>query len=111
MKMLQPLIQVIINSTQNLAIMVLKQEQNLLEVYQNLCLGNTSEDWTVDDMRITGLNGYTYDVSVDYYAIAIDDIFDIHKYLMKKIILYKMFEFIKQIFISAMMFLVVIYQM
>ena len=62
-------------------------------------------------MRITGLNGYTYDVSVDYYAIAIDDIFDIHKYLMKKIILYKMFEFIKQIFISAMMFLVVIYQM
>ena len=62
-------------------------------------------------MRITELNGYTYDVSVDYYAIAIDDIFDIHKYLMKKIILYKMFEFIKQIFISAMMFLVVIYQM
>ena len=62
-------------------------------------------------MRITGLNGYTYDVSVDYYAIAIGDIFDIHKYLMKKIILYKMFEFIKQIFISAMMFLVVIYQM
>ena len=62
-------------------------------------------------MRITGLNGYTYDVSVDYYAIAIDDIFDIHKYLMKKIILYKMFEFIKQIFISAKMFLVVIYQM
>ena len=62
-------------------------------------------------MRITGLNGYTYDVSVDYYAIAIDNIFDIHKYLMKKIILHKMFEFIKQIFISAMMFLVVIYQM
>ena len=62
-------------------------------------------------MKITGLNGYTYDVSVVYYAIAVDDIFDIHKNLMKKIILHKMFEFIKQIFISAMMFLIVIYHM
>ena len=35
-------------------------------------------------MKDTGLNGYVYDFSVDYDAIAVDDILDIHKYLMKK---------------------------
>ena len=34
-------------------------------------------------MKKAGLNGYVYDLSVDYYAIAVDDILDIHKYLMK----------------------------
>ena len=48
-----------------------------------LCLGNISEDWTVDDMKKTGLNGYVCDFSVDYDAIAGGDIFDIHNYLMK----------------------------
>ena len=48
-----------------------------------LCLGNISEDWTVDDMKNTGLNGYVCDFSVDYDAIAGGDIFDIHNYLMK----------------------------
>ena len=51
-----------------------------------LCLGNISKDWSVDNMKKTGLNGYVYDFSVDYDAIAVDDILDIHKYLMKKII-------------------------
>ena len=32
----------------------------------------------------TGLNEYVYDFSVDYDAIAVDDIKDIYKYLMKK---------------------------
>ena len=49
-----------------------------------LCLGNISKDWSVDDMKKTGFNGYVYDFSVDYDAIAVDDIKDIHKYLMKK---------------------------
>ena len=31
-----------------------------------------------------GLNGYVYDLSVDYDATDIDDIKYIHKYLMKK---------------------------
>ena len=35
-------------------------------------------------MKKMGLNGYIYDFRVDYDAIAIDDILDIHKYLMKK---------------------------
>ena len=56
-----------------------------------LCLGNISKDWEVDNMKDTGLNGYVYDFTVDYDATAVDDIKDIHKYLMKKIILYKMF--------------------
>ena len=48
-----------------------------------LCLRNISIDWTVDNMKKTELNGYVYDFSVDY-AIAVDDILDIHNYLLKK---------------------------
>ena len=39
---------------------------------------------TVDSMKKTGSYGYVYDVSVDCDAIAVDDILDIRKYLMKK---------------------------
>ena len=35
-------------------------------------------------MKKIGLNGYVYDFSVDYDAIAVDDILDIYKYFMKK---------------------------
>ena len=49
-----------------------------------LCLGNISKDCSVDNMKDTGLNGYVYDFSVDYDATSVDDIKDIHKYLMKK---------------------------
>ena len=49
-----------------------------------LYLGNISKDFSVDNMKKTGLNGYVYDFSVDYDAIAVDDILDIHKYLMEK---------------------------
>ena len=49
-----------------------------------ICLRNISKDWSVDNMIRTGLNGYVYDFSVDYDAIAVDDIKDIYKYLMKK---------------------------
>ena len=49
-----------------------------------LCLGNISKDFSVDNMKKTGLNGYIYDFSADQDAIAVDDILDIHKVLMKK---------------------------
>ena len=49
-----------------------------------LCLGNTSKDWSTDNMLRTGLSGYVYGFSVDYDAIAVDHIKYIHKYLMKK---------------------------
>ena len=35
-------------------------------------------------MKKTGLNRYVYDFSVDYDAIAVDNILDIRKYLMRK---------------------------
>ena len=49
-----------------------------------LSLGNISKDFSVDNMKKTGLNEYVYDFSVYYDAIAVDDILDIHKYLIKK---------------------------
>ena len=49
-----------------------------------LCLGNISKDWSVGNMKKTGFTGYVYDFSVDYNAIAVDNIKDIHNYLMKK---------------------------
>ena len=48
-----------------------------------LCLGNISQDWSIDNIKKTGLNGYVYDFSFDYVT-DVDDIKDIHKYLMKK---------------------------
>ena len=35
-------------------------------------------------MKKIVLNGYVYDFSVDYYAIAVGDTLDVHNYLMKK---------------------------
>ena len=49
-----------------------------------ICLGNILKDWLVDNMKRTGFNGYAYDFSVDYDPIAVDDIKDIQKYLMRK---------------------------
>ena len=49
-----------------------------------LCLGNISKDWSVDNMKKTGFTGYVYDFSADYNTVTLDDVKDIHKYLMKK---------------------------
>ena len=44
-----------------------------------LWLGNTSKDWSRDNMKKkTGFHGYVYDFIVDYDSIAVDDIKDIH---------------------------------
>ena len=43
-----------------------------------------SKDWSVDNMKKTGFTGYVYDFSADYNAIVVEDIKDIHNYLMKK---------------------------
>ena len=50
-----------------------------------LCLGSISEDFSVDNIKKkkTAFCGYVYDFSADYNAIAVDDILDIRKYLMK----------------------------
>ena len=49
-----------------------------------LCLGNISKAFSIDNIKKNGLNGYVYDFSVDYDAIAVNDILDIYKHLMKK---------------------------
>ena len=55
------------------------------EIAQNpLCLGNISKNWSAENMKRTGLTGYVYDFSADYDSTYVDDIEDIHKYLMKK---------------------------
>ena len=49
-----------------------------------LCVENISKDFPVDNMKNAGLNGHVHDYSLDYNAIAVEDILDIYKYLMKK---------------------------
>ena len=48
----------------------------------SLCLGNISQDWTNDNKKKIGFNGYIYDFSADYNVINKSDILDIHKYLL-----------------------------
>ena len=45
-----------------------------------LCLGNISKDWSIDNMKKKRI----FDFSVDYDSTDVDDINDIHNYLMKK---------------------------
>ena len=49
-----------------------------------LCLGNISKELTVNNMKNTELKGTINFFSVDFNPIDISDIFDIHKYLMKR---------------------------
>ena len=49
-----------------------------------LCLGNISKDFTANNMKKVGLNGYVYEFSGDYNIIDSCNIIKIHKYLMKK---------------------------
>ena len=53
-------------------------------VATQLCLGNISKDWSIDNMKKKGFSGYVYDFSIDYDATDVGDIKDIHNCLMKK---------------------------
>ena len=65
-----------------------------------LCLGNISKDFSVDNMKKTGLNGYVHDFSVDYDAIAVDDILDIHIFNGKKWHSIKCLDLLKRCFLQ-----------
>ena len=69
-----------VNSTE---IIKFKAKDSEILAY-SFCLGNISKDWLQDNMKKTGFNSCIYDFSADYNAIAVDDIKDIHNYLMKK---------------------------
>ena len=53
-----------------------------------LCLENISKDWSADNMKKTGINGYVYEFNVDYKHIKKPDITNnmplIHRYFMLK---------------------------
>ena len=63
-----------------------------------LYLGNISEGFSKNNMQKTGLIVSVYDFVINYDNIAVSDIPDIQKYLIKKMGLYKIFRNIKQIF-------------
>ena len=46
------------------------------------CLGNISKNISADNMKKTGVYGCVYDFSVNHDPIPVDDIPDIHKYLI-----------------------------
>ena len=53
--------------------------------YYALCLGNVSENFTINNMkRKTGLKGVVNFFSVNLILLIINDTLDIHKYLMKR---------------------------
>ena len=63
----------------------LKQKISIMiSIATPLCLRDISKDWSADNMKKAGLNGYVYDFSVGYIGTAVDDILDVHNYLMKK---------------------------
>ena len=52
-------------------------------------------------MKKNRLNGYAYDISIHYDAIAVDDFLDMHKYLMKKNnIIWKCLDLLKKYFLQ-----------
>ena len=54
-------------------------------------------------MKKTGFNGYICDFSVDYDTTDVDDIVDIHNYLMKKMTYCnKMFGFVTKVFFPGL---------
>ena len=58
-----------------------KDDQIVKEI---LCLGNISDDWTAANAQKTGFCGEIYDFAVVYTSTNIGDIYNIHRYLMKK---------------------------
>ena len=65
-------------------VIALKAEVNKL-VYNKLVifLGNISKYFLVDNMKKIGLYGHIHDFPVGYDSLDVDDILEIHKYLMK----------------------------
>ena len=67
-----------------------------------LCLGNISKDFTINNMKKTGLKGIVKLFSVDFNPTDTSDVLDIHKNSMKGIWYKIMFDLIKKIFIGLL---------
>ena len=53
-------------------------------VKEKLCLGSISDDWAASNAEKTGLFSEVYDFAVDYTALNKGEIYNVHRYLMKK---------------------------
>ena len=60
-----------------------KEKGSEIKPYE-LCLGNISKGFTIDNIKKTGLNRVVRDFSVNYNFIDTSNILDIYRYLMKK---------------------------
>ena len=49
-----------------------------------MCLGNISGDFSANNMKKKGLNGYVFDSSVDCRAFDTSNVINIHDYFIKK---------------------------
>ena len=49
-----------------------------------LCLGNKSKDFTIHNLKKTGLKGSENFFSVDFNPTDTNDILDIHRYILKR---------------------------
>ena len=58
-----------------------KDDQIVKEI---LCLGNINDDSTHVNARKTGFYGSIYDFAVDYTKTGVGDIYNVHRYLVKK---------------------------
>ena len=70
----------------------------------SLCTGNHLKDFFVDNLKKIEFYGYIYGFSVDYDALAVDDILGIHKNLMKTNDIIQNFWIIEESFFTAMTF-------
>ena len=61
----------------------LKAKDSDIKPY-TLCLGNISRDFTIDNVKKTGLNGVVKVFHVDYHATDTNNILDIYRYLIKE---------------------------
>ena len=66
-----------------------------------LSLGGIS-DLSTTNAQKTGLFGCVHDFAVDYVPVTVGTIHDNHGYLMKKMVLYKMFSLMKKILILVL---------
>ena len=61
---MEPTVFLFVNATK---IYQFKAKDSEIKKKQSLCLGNILEDFASINMKKTGLNGYVYKFSVDYY--------------------------------------------
>ena len=65
-----------------------------------------SEDFTIGNLKKTGLNGYVYDFPFNYDSIVVDDILNIYEYIKKKQDIGMIIRFVKQVFILRIIWII-----